>query len=1132
MTRLRDLYLGLLRCCAVAVAMMWPGYALPFPVGFYASRSVLASGNWVKVSVESSGIHFISASDLRGMGFADPMTVGVYGYGGLRLPEVLDQSTYIDDLPRVQSLVTSEGIYFYAVGPSVREEDRNGLAVMKSNPFSSRGYYFLSDSGALPEREIPSGGRPGAESPVSFFVECLHHEVDAVSPGETGHYMVGEEMRYTSSRTLRFALPGLLSGGTARAGASLCTDLRSGASWTMTAAGRSVTVPVAPTPSGDEYHGVSTEGWTDDFTAHDRTLEVSVTLNAVPGNTGNAWIDWVTVNYEREISVAHSPAILFYADRAEVALNGVQKNTIVWDVTDQHAISVMNTAVSGDVAAFTSDFAGERRMYAAFTPGKTAGLPSPVFVERVAGQNLHGLSDVDMVIFTSRDFLSAAGELARHRREFSGLNVAVVAQDDVFNEFASGNRDVGAFRKMLKMLYDRGMSSGRMLKYVLLMGRGSYDNRCVTKSVAALDYDPMPLWQTDNGLNDNTSYTSDDPVAMLADGSGYSRESDMLSVAVGRLPVTSDSEARAVVAKIIEYEKSVSEGAWRQRVVVIADDDDDCVHMRQAEEHSDAITSSGAGRDMVVEKIYLDAYQLSGGEAVGARDELFGNLDDGVVWVSYLGHASSTALSGEGILKYSDMGSLYLRRLPFIYAATCNFMRWDADAVSGAEMLAATRGGGVIGAISATRPVLVSQNGLLSSLIGEELGVCGADGEVCTVGRILQRAKNRMPGDANRLRFALLGDPAMRLPLAGYRAVVDAIDGVPVQGSDRPLLMAGQKVTVGGHIEDASGAVVTSFGGRILSTLYDADESVVTEGRGGTPFTFDRHGLRLFAGNDTVVGGRFEIPVVMPADVADNYREATLALFAENGDGFSAAGKFRDFYVYGSDDTAEADTIAPSIDRIYLNHASFSDGGTVNSTPVLIAEVSDNRAINLSLAGVGRSMMISIDNGAVVCDDVSDSYYPSSVSSGVIRYRLPELPDGPHTLTLRVWDTGGNSATATLEFFVDSSSGPHVYDIFASAVPSSSKVSFSLVHDRPDATLRVTVAVYDMLGRPVWINTSTGRSDLFTSSPVEWNLNDMGGRRVQRGIYIYRAWVSEYSGVSGSGPETATPARKMAISGI
>lgn len=198
---------------------------------------------------------------------------------------------------------------------------------------------------------------------------------------------------------------------------------------------------------------------------------------------------------------------------------------------------------------------------------------------------------------------------------------------------------------------------------------------------------------------------------------------------------------------------------------------------------------------------------------------------------------------------------------------------------------------------------------------------------------------------------------------------------------------------------------------------------------------------------------------------------------------------------------------------------------------MLIAAISDDRAINLSLAGVGRSMTVTIDNGAIVCDDVSSYYYPSSVSSGEIRYTLPPLDDGFHTLTLRVWDTGGNQASETLEFFVDSSSLPAVYDIYTSSTPSSSAARFYLVHDRPDATLRVTVAVYDMLGRPVWIKTSTGRSDLFTSCPVEWDLHDLGGRRVPRGIYLYRAWVSEYNGAAGSGAETATPTRKMAIAG-
>ena len=236
--------------------------------------------------------------------------------------------------------------------------------------------------------------------------------------------------------------------------------------------------------------------------------------------------------------------------------------------------------------------------------------------------------------------------------------------------------------------------------------------------------------------------------------------------------------------------------------------------------------------------------------------------------------------------------------------------------------------------------------------------------------------------------------------------------------------------------------------------------------------------------------------------------------------------------MYASDADAEADTIAPLIEKLYLTHPGFNSGGTVKVTPMLIAEISDDHALNLSNAGVGQSMTVSIDNGAIVCSDVSSYYTPLTVSSGTIAYQLPALTDGFHTLTLRVWDTGGNSASQTVEFFVDSSSQLTVYDIYTSATPASTTARFYLVHDRPDATLRVTVAVYDLLGRPVWINTSTGRSDMFTSSPVEWNLNDMGGARVQRGIYIYRAWVAEYDGKTGSGTEIATPARKMAVSGL
>jgi len=95
-----------------------------------------------------------------------------------------------------------------------------------------------------------------------------------------------------------------------------------------------------------------------------------------------------------------------------------------------------------------------------------------------------------------------------------------------------------------------------------------------------------------------------------------------------------------------------------------------------------------------------------------------------------------------------------------------------------------------------------------------------------------------------------------------------------------------------------------------------------------------------------VENGKFTLQVSMPAEISENFRPATANMYAISDDNSnSAIGVNKDFYVYGYDESAEEDTEAPVIESFYLNHSSFKSGDVVNTEPMAIAQISDNRGI-------------------------------------------------------------------------------------------------------------------------------------------------------------------------------------------
>lgn len=1124
---MRLLSLNTLRAftCAIAASLCFSAAA--FTTSTYAESSVLASGRWVKVSISESGLYSLSRSTLNKWGFSDPSKVRIYGYGAKTIADALTKANFVDDLPIVQSELTDDGtVVFYGVGPETWSETISNRYSSKNNIYTNKGYYFITESDA----EIPEKGTTGQTisantTPATTFLARLQHEQDITSIGETGGELVGEDFRYTPSQSFAFKLPGRVEGS----GSVLWMEcsfaaytLTSTSKLTFTANGQTVesnsTDVIATTSTDSHYHATLTTT-RHDLNANGESLTIGI-RHSSGGTINGAWLNYITINYTRALSLDGTDGYLQFSTKdRDLKLAGLSSNTHIWDVTTPSQIyNVTTSALSNGSVDWTSNYYG-LRSYVAWTPG--AKIPEPTYEGTVENQDLHAIQGTNMVIFTPSLWASYAEKIAElHRAE--GLDVTVVDVEKAYNEFGSGAAQIGALRRFAKMLYDRGNEGDTPLKYILLLGRATYDNRHNTTEMQNSN-PTIPAWYTNllrTSMSDNDGYGTDDFLAMLEDGSGTALGTDILSVAVGRIPVTSVNSASNYVDKLTQYVERSKTGSWRNNIMILADDGDSGVHMTQADTLAANIENTEK-EQFLLNKVYIDAYERTNGNYPKAREEMFRLLNEGTMLWVFIGHANNHSWTHEGQLTYNDINNMYLNRIPILYAATCDFLRWDSNTESGGEIFMNERYGGTISTISATRPVYIYYNGLLTAAMGRALGTRDENGKYFTLGEIYRRAKNDIRdgnnriSDTNRLRYVLMGDPALKLLTPNNIVRLDAINGVAVNDENQPTVAARQQATFEGSVVDIDGNVDTSFNGQAYITIYDAEYSTTTHGNKsndtpGEEHTFDSHGNRLYAGATQVKDGKFSLQLVMPSEISENFRPATANMYALSDDSKNEAiGINKQFYVYGYDDTTPEDTEAPSINKFYLNHSSFKDGDVVNDEPMAIAEISDNQGINVSLAGIGHQMVLILDEKTTYTD-VSQYYTPASDGSvsGSISYPLSSLTTGGHSLLLRVWDTDGNFQTATVNFIVKENVAPKIYEIWSDSNPATTSANFYLKHDRPDQMATVTVTVYNLLGHALWSKSVTGLSDMFTSSPVTWDLCDAAGRRVQRGIYLYRATIT------------------------
>ncbi len=1109
--------------------------------GKYASSSVLSSGKWVKIDISTPGLQTLTKQNLKNFGFNDPNSVYVYGYGGRMIPEALTEDLP-DDLPPVPIVRQNDGsITFYATGIFTPNKSNSRLMTYDHsiNPYSDHSYYFLSDMAPTTETSTEDLSDLEGMNVVTTFTSQLVHENDLLQCATSGRDYLGEDFRVNKSQSYNFELPDNATGNAkirVRVGAHTAG---APSSFIISANGQRLPASsedkIAAITSSDQYYRIATSSKEAEGVGSSLNVGVEYSQGGV---VNMARLDWIEVEYERALTLRDSQ-LYFMANLTESTafkISGATEQTMIWDVSQPWNIKEIKGKYDASDRSISIGVKDKGlKEFIAFEPSvKGASVPGKY---QIANQNIHALPTPNMVIITPDEFAAASERIADLHRINDGMTVYVLSPEKIFNEFSSGNPDISAFRKMLKMWYDRSQSEpeGTQFGYCLLMGRPTYDQKSKNPEIIKSGYPRTLIWQSGNAFTETSSYCTDDFIAMLEDETAErSMHLRKILVGVGRYSVTSALEADIIATKLESYMTDPTYGIWRNNVMVIADDGDSAQHLDQAELAIQNLMMSEKGSHYAYDKLYLDAFeqkQTGAGLTFPAATErmLTKWQKEGVSLITYIGHANPKEWGHEKLMTWTDLNNMSTQYLPVVYAATCSFGKWDAEDISGAEIMVSNPAGGAIAFVTPSRTVYISNNEAITNSISQEMFRKDSLGKGQRLGDIVRLGKNRnVTPDDNMLRYHLFGDPALRMPVANYTIQIESLDGKPMATdiTDAPVLKARSAVKISGRIIDDEGNTA-SFNGPIQFTLYDAEKSVLTHGWGekGKKSVYQERSSKLATGSTMVTNGEWSATILMPSEISNNYAPAFISLYAYDQNMKSEAnGSTEMLYVFGYDENSTEDLDGPEIESFGVSTSQGSQSATVHSNPVAIAVFSDESGINISDAGIGHKMSLVLDSNKIF-DDVNNYFSPDpeDETRGSIAYPLSNLEPGDHQLTLTVWDNAGNSSSEAINFKVGLNMRPELINISSFYSQEKDQFDLKVTTDRALCSLQCRLECFDLLGHLLWSVERKAYSNSNSTFTINWDLNDSNGNRLPRGIYNLRATVTSEDGLS------TTHSKKIAI---
>lgn len=1105
------------------------------------SESVLANGDIYKLAIQDEGMHALSFEFLSselGIDLADVSLsqIQIYGAGGGMLAEA-NITSRVDDLKPVSMkfIGTEDGIFnagdkiiFYAEAATTDIADIPTKKISAPiNFYDKNNFYFLKIGNVVQNitKEIPSvSNTTAAIDQYDHYVKIeedkinILHDYPYTQGSGTNWYM--QKFDGLREQTYDFSIPNIVTTAPITVESVFAGRSDINTEYSMIINGQEfISSSISKvTTSNIEHSHATRKKFTKEVDVDDKDISVTIEYKQI-GFASSGWLDYISINAKRKLILNQGEIVFRNFSTVNNAsttfkLQSNVSNTEVWNITNPLNAKKIQTNVAAGAINFGANTTTLQK-FIAFDLDNVDKVP--VFIEKIENQNIHAIDAADMVVIYPKEFVEQAKQYAEHRSNYSQLDVKTVLIDEIYNEFSSGKKDPVAIRDFCKMLYQRDPN----FKYLLLFGDGSFDFRGIYTQINTKS-DFIPVYELES-LNAIFAYPSDDFFGLLDPDEGGNIFGS-LDLAMGRFPVKTVSEAQLVVNKIINYEsKAVSLGNWRNDVVFVADDEDTNTHLNDADGIAEMVRAEY--NEFNINKLYADSYvQIStpGGEKYpNMTEELNKVMFQGALMVNYLGHGGSKGWAQERFLDLNDIdGWSNKNKLPLLVTATCSFTGFDDPSfVSAGERTFINSKGGAIGLMTTVRAVYASSNEKLARSVFERIFE-KENGLTIPFGDVLLRGKNISgANDENSRKFALIGDPSMRIAIPIHKVQTLSINGKSVNAVVRDTIHALDQVSITGQVTSQSDELLSGFNGKVFVKVFDKlnDIQTLANDPGSRKTTFKSQKNLIFTGSATVKNGLFSINFVVPKDINYAFGQGKISYYATDEDSEDASGFYTDFIVGGTNPDGVVDNEPPTVE-VFMNDVNFVLGGVTSKDPILLVKLSDNLGINVAGSSIGHDLTAVLDQNSNNVYALNDFYEAKidDFTQGTVRFPLFDLESGRHEIKIRAWDVANNSAEGYTEFIVAESQSVALEQVLNYPNPFTTNTQFMFEHNLPGQLLDVQVRIFTVSGKLVKsLNATDVVSDGNSVRNINWDGKDDFGADIARGVYLYKVKASPSDNSTG-----------------